>query len=130
MNEVMLDSFQFLQEWRKTPQAAIVQKIKIKPLYFSVSQHASVKAPPSMQFQKEEDGGKAAGQIFSPHSLCSVPTFTPCRSLLGSGGGTTASLVLMMGTMFIRSSSCRVLFKFRLFWSSWKSRFVTRIWCN
>lgn len=58
--------------------------------------------------------------------MLSVPTFTPCRSLLGSGGGTTASFVLMMGTMFMRSSSCSVLFRFCLFWSSWKSRFVTR----
>lgn len=32
-------------------------------------------------------------------------TLTPCRSLLGTGGATTASLVLIMGTMFIRNSS-------------------------
>lgn len=62
------------------------------------------------------------------HPMLPVSTFTPCRSLLGSGGGTTASLVLMMGTMFIRRSSCSVLFRFCLFWSSWKSRFVTRTW--
>lgn len=63
-----------------------------------------------------------------PGPLSSIPTFTPCRSLFGSGGGTTASLVLIMGTMFIRRSSCNVLFRFRLFWSSWKSKFVTKIW--
>lgn len=34
-----------------------------------------------------------------------LPTFTPWRSLLGSAGGTTASFVLTMGTMFIRRSS-------------------------
>lgn len=66
----------------------------------------------------------------SPTPTQSVPTFTPCRSLLGSGGGTTASLVLMMGTMFMRSSSCSVLFRFCLLSSSWKSRFVTRIWAQ
>lgn len=65
-----------------------------------------------------------------PTPTRSVPTFTPCRSLLGSGGGTTASLVLMMGTMFMRSSSCSVLFRFCLLSSSWKSRFVTRIWAQ
>lgn len=59
-----------------------------------------------------------------------ILTFTPCRSLLGTGGATTASLVLMIGTIFIRSSSCRVLFRLRRFCSSWKSRLVTRTWKN
>lgn len=56
-----------------------------------------------------------------------LPTFTPWRSLLGSAGGTTASLVLTMGTMFIRSSSCSVPLRFRRFCSSWKSKLVTKI---
>lgn len=56
-----------------------------------------------------------------------LPTFTPWRSLLGSAGGTTASFVLTMGTMFIRRSSWRVPLRFRRFCSSWKSKLVTKI---
>lgn len=33
-----------------------------------------------------------------------------------------------MGTMFIRSSSCKVPFRLRRFCSSWKSKLVTKIW--
>lgn len=87
-------------------------------------------APPCMQLSHGSSGGfrVLVQHLVPPGPLSSIPTFTPCRSLLGSGGGTTASLVLIMGTMFIRRSSCSVLFRFRLFWSSWKSRFVTKIW--
>lgn len=56
-----------------------------------------------------------------------LPTFTPWRSLLGSAGGTTASFVLTMGTMFIRRSSWSVPLRFRRFCSSWKSKLVTKI---
>lgn len=63
----------------------------------------------------------------TPLHCNTLPTFTPCRSLFGSGGGTTASLVLIIGTIFILKSSCNVPFKLRRFCSSWKSRLVTKI---
>lgn len=67
--------------------------------------------------------------VFSMLNLTDTsPTFTPCRSLLGSAGGTTASFVLTIGTMFIRRSSCSVPLRFRRFCSSWKSKLVTKIY--